>query len=471
MASIEGGYATSGVYKSRCWLRVGVTDNPKSDYAQLRIQGCVKSGDDSGKYNRMANMGVTVQIGHNGNDYQNVYALYNYAEWVGWNDKTWSIKKKHNSQTYSCWCKYWGSTVNGYGAAPTSGEVYLNVTIPSKDWRTFKFNANYEGGGETSQWTYWGESDTLPPALERPEYNFLGWNTRSDGQGRMYAAGGTYSDLPHENMTFYAIWERKFIPPVLKILDSYRSNENGEFLTKGTYATIKCNYIIDNVIDPTNQCEEFKICLLDDKNVEILCQPVTITNLTDNKTIIINGLEPDRLYTILLSLRDKHQLVSNSVKIEANFPTIEMSQHGKALGLLGHAGSEEGLYIANEKINIKLLANMSKLPVNITNNPKITNQWGSTIYKFGPMVVVRTKGHNLTMSSWQSQKAGEGFPKPIDEQPIGQYLVGDNAYTTPIYCELDKDGVLWYSTRGGPALSNVHVQPITFTYFTSELDY
>lgn len=68
------------------------------------------------------------------------------------------------------------------------------------------------------------EEATLPMAndLERDGYNFVGWNTRSDGLGISYAEGDIFS--VQGNTTFFANWEPKSTIPEVKYTVTYANN-------------------------------------------------------------------------------------------------------------------------------------------------------------------------------------------------------------------------------------------------------
>ena len=73
---------------------------------------------------------------------------------------------------------------------------------------TISFDDNGGSGGPANQMKYYGTALALPstkPTLEG--YDFVEWNTNSDGSGTSYAAGGTYST--NASVTLYAIWKLK----------------------------------------------------------------------------------------------------------------------------------------------------------------------------------------------------------------------------------------------------------------------
>lgn len=113
----------------------------------------------------------------------------------------------------------WNTKADGSGASYTDGgKISLNSTNPENiklyaQWEannyTVKFDANI--GDVTAPANINATYDaniTLPVALEKIGYNFLGWNTKADGSGTNYAAGQTVKNLStNEDITLYAKWE------------------------------------------------------------------------------------------------------------------------------------------------------------------------------------------------------------------------------------------------------------------------
>ena len=97
---------------------------------------------------------------------------------------------------------------NDNGDSATTS-VSFDVTVPAWTSYTVSYNAN-GGTGAPSNQTKWEDqvltlSSTIPT---RTGYTFSEWNTKSDGSGTSYSAGGSYGNSPDDNsdMTLYAIW-------------------------------------------------------------------------------------------------------------------------------------------------------------------------------------------------------------------------------------------------------------------------
>lgn len=119
-----------GIGKSQAYVWAEVT-NKNDDTCYVHVKGCVSS---VGNYT-MSEYGVHVQSGQNGsNQWTDTTAVFNYNAWVGNIDSIWEVSRGQYAKDITCWTKYWGETVNGYGACSVSGEVNVVVTIPARPY-------------------------------------------------------------------------------------------------------------------------------------------------------------------------------------------------------------------------------------------------------------------------------------------------------------------------------------------------
>ena len=118
--------------------------------------------------------------------------------------------------------RYWVGTLNsgssltifvGYssdGQTAGGGLQYKDVTGPAYVTKyTIWYNGNTaDSGSTTAQTKTYGTPITLQQnGYTKTGYNFLNWNTRADGSGTTYAAGGTFSN--NYDVTMYAQWQLK----------------------------------------------------------------------------------------------------------------------------------------------------------------------------------------------------------------------------------------------------------------------
>lgn len=105
----------------------------------------------------------------------------------------------------------WNTKADGTGTSFSPGGTFtINAdttlyAIWAADTYAVTFNANGGSGAPASQTKTYGAplilSDTVPT---RTNYDFVEWNTASDGTGTSYQPGGEYND--NAALTLYAIW-------------------------------------------------------------------------------------------------------------------------------------------------------------------------------------------------------------------------------------------------------------------------
>ena len=128
--------------------------------------------------------------------------------------KTYGVNLTLSSQTPT-WAGHtfvsWNTKADGTGTSYSPGGTYsanAGVTLYAI-WSTISYtvsyNANGGSGAPANQTKYYGTpltlSDTEPT---RTNYDFVEWNTASDGTGTSYQPGGEYS--ANAALTLYAIW-------------------------------------------------------------------------------------------------------------------------------------------------------------------------------------------------------------------------------------------------------------------------
>lgn len=120
------------------------------------------------------------------------------------------------SSTVPTWAGHtfveWNTSPDGTGDSYAPGGTYTGnaalvlYAIWQADTYPVTYNANGGSGAPAAQTKTFGEtltlSDTVPT---RTNYDFVEWNTASDGTGTRYQPGDTYTG--NASLTLYAIWQ------------------------------------------------------------------------------------------------------------------------------------------------------------------------------------------------------------------------------------------------------------------------
>lgn len=117
----------------------------------------------------------------------------------------------------------WNTQADGKGTTYSEGAQFVirsNVVLYAQWSKDPNFNVTYKGNGNTGGTVpVDGKNPYVPRSvvtvlsegnLTREGYNFTGWNTKADGKGNTYQAGGKF--LIVGNVTLYAQWEKKDSP-------------------------------------------------------------------------------------------------------------------------------------------------------------------------------------------------------------------------------------------------------------------
>ena len=104
----------------------------------------------------------------------------------------------------------------GMASYAYGGKTYIVLLLSNKSGSAYivSYNANGGSGAPFSQVKTNGTKMTITKTVPtRSGYDFAGWNTRADGKGTTYQAGGSYSS--DANVTLYAMWKAKSAPVTL----------------------------------------------------------------------------------------------------------------------------------------------------------------------------------------------------------------------------------------------------------------
>lgn len=108
-----------------------------------------------------------------------------------------------SARSISCAADY-----SGIEAAPGSGWVSVNYTIPARNRYSITYNANGGSGAPSTQYYYYGNNTTLSSSKPtRTGYTFLGWSQSSTASTASYQPGQTWSETNANNYTLYAVWK------------------------------------------------------------------------------------------------------------------------------------------------------------------------------------------------------------------------------------------------------------------------
>ena len=156
--------------------------------------------------------GAVSITGYGGNKgtYTAAYTLYpnkTYSDWTTVKSKAFSFTAETTTSTKSQTlyaALWWDSTTTAPGTYTTTYGKTAALTVPTRKTYSVTYNANGGTNAPSAQTKYYGVDLKLSSGASRTNYAFKQWNTKADGTGTAYSAGGTYTG--NAALTLYAIW-------------------------------------------------------------------------------------------------------------------------------------------------------------------------------------------------------------------------------------------------------------------------
>lgn len=199
----------------------------------------------------------------------------------------------------------WNTKSDGTGTSYASGASYTtNAALALYAiWRLNVFTISYNANGginppNDQTKTYDVDIQLSSSTPTRTDYQFINWNTRSDGTGTVYEPNATYTT--NQNLTLYAIWVSTYIPPRIENLIAYRTDSAGIEANDGTYGVVVFNWISGTASEGTVNISAAKIGYREKGATNYTY--LTVTDVSSNTiTAIIgnNDLDVNSQYDII----------------------------------------------------------------------------------------------------------------------------------------------------------------------------
>lgn len=226
----------------------------------------------------------------------------------------------------------WATSANG-AVAYYAGSTYSAneaVTLYAV-WKVNTFNVIYNANGGSNapanQVKTYGQNLTL--SSQKPfktDYNFLGWDTKQDGTGTRYPAGGTYT--ANVGVTLYAQWEVAYIKPRITAFNAVRTDSAGNADEYGTY--LKFYYVWATDLAVTKITCEWK--KLSDTSWQTKQMDASGTSGSKTAYVGDGSISPDSSYLVRVSVSDSKG-ISYSAELTIGTPSypIDVKAQGKGV--------------------------------------------------------------------------------------------------------------------------------------------
>lgn len=291
------------------------------------------------------NSGAVVRTTVNGSTYQQTIAPVKGAG-VKWGAAhTWDVHRAHSNQNYSInvTATMPGSTLSAY-----RGGTFLNasVTAGAAESHTFTYNANggtVNGAGTYSNTKWYGEHYYIPTlTMARDGYDFLGWAESSSATTATKHAGD--EETRDQTLTFYAVWNRRYIPPTIGKLTATRSDSAGTVLDSGTYAKVTCEWSVDTTLKSDNAVSSVTVAARKRGETEWGSEVALTAGGTTSGTAtgMVGTFDVGYAYDLRVTVTDPGGAATQTTIITPTFFTIDVLKGGRGIAF-GKAATGEGI--------------------------------------------------------------------------------------------------------------------------------
>lgn len=321
------------------------------DYSIANINGnTARITCTSSINNRYASVssGAVVRTTVNGSTYQQTISPISGAG-VKWGAQhSWDVHRNHGNTNYGINVT---ATMPGSSLSSYRGGTFLNtsVTASAADHHTFTYNANggtVNGSGTYSNTKWYGEHYYIPNlTMARDGYDFLGWAESSSATSASKHPGD--EETRDQNLTFYAVWKRRYIPPAIGKLTATRSDSAGTALDTGTYAKVTCEWSVDTTLKADNTVSSITVAARKRGDTEWGSEVALTAGGTTSGTAtgVVGTFDVGYAYDLRVTVTDPGGSATQTTVVTPSFFTMDFLKGGKGIAF-GKAATAEGIDIA-----------------------------------------------------------------------------------------------------------------------------
>lgn len=318
------------------------------DYSITNINGnTARITCTSSINNRYAsiNSGAVVRTTVNGSTYQQTIAPIK-GSGVKWGAQhSWDVHRNHDNTNYGINVT---ATMPGSSLSAYRGGTYLNtsVTASAADHHTFTYNANggtANGAGTYSNTKWYGEHYYIPNlTMARNGYDFLGWAESPSATSVSKHLGD--EETRDQDLTFYAVWKRRYIPPAIGKLTATRSDSAGTALDTGTYAKVTCEWSVDTTLKADNTVSSVTVATRKRGDTEWGSEVALTAGGTTSGTAtgVVGTFDVGYAYDLRVTVTDPGGSATQTTVVTPSFFTMDFLKGGKGIAF-GKAATAEGV--------------------------------------------------------------------------------------------------------------------------------
>ena len=407
--------------------------------------------DSGGNFTGYATIGGGTSSSTGGSTYYSAGGTYSMVS------RSTTITKTHSAQSITV-----RGTVTSTGAwSGHSSAAAATITVPAKTSYKVTYNANGGSGAPSAQTKWHGETlklSTTKPT--RSNYEFLRWNTKSDGTGTNYSSGASYTG--NVALTLYAVWKQAYVPPTISSLSAYRVNSNNVASDDGEYCHVTCTWAAGALSGSTISGDKLTIRYkLTTESNYTTANVVTLSGGSGTADVIVSSGSPvpfnlEKSYSVQVTVSDDSgqsgSSATRTITLSPAYFTFDLKAGGHGVGI-GHSADVEGVMRIGMDVQIDGYSDSSgydrgnfacvdnRLPQNDDQEIPQTSTWGNGLF-FYPTTDFNTVTGNPIYQS-------HGYIRGISlnngyrgVQVEAQRYVNDARKTTALNVAVDNNGYM-----------------------------
>lgn len=291
------------------------------------------------------NSGAVMRTTVNGSTYQQTIAPISGSGVKLGAQHTWDVHRGHSNQNYGINVT---ATMPGSSLSSYRGGTFLNasVTAAAAESHTINYNANggtVNGSGTYGTTKWYGEHYYIPSlTMARDGYDFLGWAESASATSASKQPGN--EETRDQNLTFYAVWKRRYIPPAIGKLTATRSDSSGTALDTGTYAKVTCEWSVDTTLKADNTVSSVTVAARKRGDTEWGSEVALDAGGTTSGTAtgVVGTFDVGYAYDLRVTVTDPGGNATQTTVITPSFFTMDFLKGGRGIAF-GKAATTEGI--------------------------------------------------------------------------------------------------------------------------------
>lgn len=421
------------------WLTVEVVDEGDT-YATLRFRGGPQA--ESWGFDITSGITTTLRWTDDGGAHSGSGGLHSATGKSGWStlaDYTDTFEKHHDARTIDASAK----TVNASGYKNGTSTASGSIQIGARAHHTWSFDANGGSGapGSVNKWV--GERGYMPTQAPTRGvgWKFAGWSTDKSAASATYSAGGECTD--DSDLTFYAVWERTFLPPTVRVTDARRTGADGSADTFGDHGIASFSWSVDRSVDAGNAVASLRLRHRKAGATDWAEESASASGASGTCSKLV-AADTDSAYEVQCEVTDSHGLSSTATAVipVATAP-IDVGSYGASVGIGVAAPESPGVAIGSPVSFADPAASRRALGIATVADVAWTDLWKDTSGNYvlwacrNNVVYVKWKIPQTTTNMWRA-----GFI-PAGYRPSG------GTVTVAAWTEGNRMAVGWVDTSGG----------------------